>query len=94
MNNASLNAAVIRKGKLPKTDVNGNPIIKDGIIQFSDIPLTEDMMRSYYIDWQEEMNIVSSVGSMYVTPSTTKNQEYKPYEFGFGIQNMFNSEEE
>ena len=94
MNNATLNAAVLREGKLPKTDLNGNPIIKDGIIQFSDTPLTDDMIRGYYNDWQEEMDIVNSVGSMYVTPSTTKNQEYKPYEFGFGLQNMFNSEEE
>lgn len=89
MNNAALNASVLRAGKLPKTDAKGNPIIKDGVIQFSDTPLTEDMARGYYNDWQNEMDVVQSIGSMYVAPSTTKNQEYKPYEFGTGMQSMF-----
>ena len=93
MNNASLNAAVIKAGKLPKVDANRNPIIKDGVIQFSNTPLTEDMLRGYYNDWQNEMDVVQSIGSMYVSPSTTKNQEFKPYEFGAGMQSMFDSEE-
>jgi hypothetical protein len=96
MNNAALNAAVLRKGMLPKFDAKGNPIIKDGVIQFSNTPLTQDMMQAYYNDWQEEMDVVNSIGSMYVSPSTTKNQEYKPYEFGTGFQGGmfdFSSEE-
>jgi hypothetical protein len=47
------------------------------------------MARGYYNDWQYEMDVVQSIGSMYVAPSTTKNQEYKPYEFGTGMQSMF-----
>lgn len=89
MNNESLLAEIIRVGKVPKADKNGNPVIKDGAIQFTNTPLSQQEIMAYYNDWQEEMDIVQSVGSMYVTPSSTKKIEYNPYEFGLGLQNNF-----
>ena len=61
------------------------PLIKDGQIQYTNIPLTERDIIDANAAWENEMDIVNTVGAMYVTPSTTKNQEFQSYDFGMGI---------
>lgn len=75
MANASKIARIIQVGKVPLGET------KDGI-QFSTIPLTPEMVQAYKNDWQKEMDVVQTIGAMYVAPSTTKKQEYRAFEFG------------
>lgn len=86
----SVYSQILQAGKLPKTKQVWGPngftetidIDKDGIVQFTDTPLTYREMQAYTNDWNDVMSNINNIGAMYVAPSTTKTREFSSYNLG------------
>lgn len=82
---------ILHTGRLPKTvwDYSQKKekiaTDKDGKVQFTDTPLTQQQMQAYTNGWYNVMDAIQSMGAMYVAPSTTKTREFGSYDFGSGI---------
>lgn len=95
---------ILHTGRLPKTvwDYSQKKekiaTDKDGKVQFTDTPLTQQQMQAYTNGWYNVMDAIQSMGAMYVAPSTTKTREFGSYDFGSGIGSVSslisNTEEE
>lgn len=83
---------VLQAGKMPRTKENGSPLIdEDGIVQFTNMPLTEEETRNYYNSWRKALDSIQTMAGMYIAPSETETTKYGSYDFSSGINYNWNN---